>query len=270
MRFHKLRRLTLIATLALGCLAGGMSSASAQQGEIIIRTAPPAPRYEARGSARAGYEWVPGYWRWERGRHVWVRGHWERARRGWSWHPARWERRHDGWVFIAGRWGRGRYNPGPSDRPPYEDGPRHDGPRHDGPRHDGPYDGPRNDGPYSGRDRGRHDRWRRHWERQGWALLGEQWVSGREDHDYVPIGRRQGRFTRVLLVAEEGDFELHDVVIEFSNGRAWSPRLNHYFREGQRSRTLMLPNAPRGLRSIKLTYGNLPGGGRALVQVWAR
>ncbi len=262
MRFLKLRRLTLIATLALGCLAGGTASGFAQQAEVIIRTTPPAPRYEARGSARAGYEWVSGYWRWERGRYVWVRGHWERARRGWAWQPARWERRHDGWVFIPGRWVRaGRYNPGPRDRPPYGE-PGYDRPRHDGPRRDGPdYDRPR---------QGRHDRWRRHWERQGWALLGEQWVSGNQDHDFVPIGRRQGRFTRILLVAQESDFELHDIVITFSNGRSWSPRLNHYFREGQRSRTLILPNAPRGLRSIKLHYGNLPGGGRALVQVWAR
>lgn len=244
MRFIKLRRLTLIAALAVGCLTGDVSSTLAQQGEVIIRRAPPAPRYEARGTARAGYEWVPGYWRWERGRYVWVSGHWERARRGWVWQPARWERRYNGWVFIPGRWVRaGRYTPPPR-RPPYE----------------GPEERP---APRPGYGRG-------YWERQGWYLLGEQWVTGNQDHDYVPIGRREGRFTRVMLVAERSDFQLHDIVITFSNGRSWSPRLNHYFREGQRSRTLILPNAPRSLRSIQLHYGNLPGGGRAQVQVYAR
>jgi len=252
MRFMKLGNLTLIAALAVGTFAGGISTASAQQGEIIIRTQPPSPRYEQRGRARAGYEWVPGYWRWDRGRHVWVAGHWERARRGWVWQPARWDRRRDGWVFIPGRWVRsGRHTP-----PPYNEPPR------GGPGYDRDHD----------HDRGDRGRGRGYWERQGWVLLGEQQVRGNQDHDYVPIGRRSGRFTRIMFVADEGDFEMHDVVIVFSNGRSWSPTIRHYFREGQRSRSLILPNAPRGLRSVKLHYGNV---GRrrerpARVEVWAR
>jgi hypothetical protein len=239
MRFIELRRLTLVAALAFGCLAGDVSSASAQRAEVIVRTAPPAARYETRPRLRYGEEWVPGYWRWERRHYVWVPGHATRAYRGWVWQPARWQRRYDGWVFLPGRWVRaGRYNrPPPAPRP-----------------------APRPAPDYSNG----------YWERQGWVLLGEQWVTGNQDHDFVPVGRREGRFTRITLVARNSDFELHDIVITYANGRAWSPRLNYRFREGQRSRTLILPNGPRSIRSIKLSYGNLPGGGRALVQVWAR
>ncbi|HKE17734.1 MAG TPA: YXWGXW repeat-containing protein [Kofleriaceae bacterium] len=239
MRFIELRRLTLVAALAFGCLAGEVS-ASAQQGEVVIRTAPPAPRYEARTRGPAGYEWAPGYWRWERGHYAWIPGHWQAPRRGLVWQPARWERRYNGWVFIPGRFVRaGRYNPPPP--------------------------APRPNPPRPAPDYGNG-----YWERQGWVLLGEQWVSGNQDHDFIPVGRREGQFSRITLVARNSDFVLHDVVITYSNGRAWSPRLNHYFREGQRSRTLIFPNGPRSIRSIKLLYGNLPGGGRALVQVWAR
>lgn len=265
MKFMKLKRLSLITALTVGCLTGATQTpASAQQGEIIIRTAPPAPRAEVRGSVRAGYEWVPGYWRWEGRRHVWVGGHWERVRRGYYWEPARWDRRGGGWVFIPGRWVRGdRRTPPPP--PDYDDGRRYgDGPRHDGPRHDGPY------------DRDRRGPGRRYWERQGWVLLGEQTVSGNQDHDEVYVGRRQGRFSRVLLVVEDGDIELHDILITFTNGRSWSPRMRHYFRENQRSRTMILPNAPRSLRSVRLHYGNADergrwrNRGRARVEVWAR
>jgi hypothetical protein len=245
MKFMKLGRLTLVASIALGCLAGDLSTASAQQGEIIIRTAPPRARAEARGSYRAGYEWVPGYWRWDGRGHVWISGHWERARAGYVWQPARWERRYDGYVFVPGRWVRAGRHAAP---PPVYGGPP----------------------PYRDRPGYRRPHRRPDWGRQGWVLVGENWVTGREDHDFVPVGRRQGRFGQLLISTEEGDFVMRDMTIEFSDGRAWSPSLRQYFREGSRSRVLNIPNGPRGIRSIRFTYGDLPGGGRALVQVWAR
>jgi WXXGXW repeat (2 copies) len=241
MRFRIIGQFALIATVAFTGVAGSMPTASAQSGPTVTRRAPPAPRYERRGPARAGYEWVPGYWHWSRGRYEWVPGYWTRVRRGWVWQPARWERRYDGWVFVPGRWVRsGHRRPAPPPRPPYD-----------------------RPGPGPGYGRG-------YWERQGWYLLGEQWVSGSRDYDYVPIGRRQGRFSRILLVAENNDVMVHDVVLVFSNGRSYSPRLRHHFREGSRSRILLLPGGPRGLRSIRLYYGTWRPRGRALVQVWAK
>jgi hypothetical protein len=247
MRFMKLGRLTVIASLALGCLVGEVSTASAQRGEITIRTAPPAPRYESRGSPRAGYEWVPGYWRWEGRRHIWVAGHWERARAGYVWQPARWDRRHDGWVFIPGHWVLAARRPPP---PPYTRPPGQQ-----------PHDRPPQARPGYGRA---------HWERQGWRFIGEAWVSGHEDRDVIQIGPRRGQFSRLLLVAEDGDVEMHDIRLEYGNGRHWSPNVRQYFREDQRSRPLDLPNAPRSLNWIEFRYSDLPGGGRARIQVWGR
>lgn len=248
MRLMKLGRLALIATLALGCFAAEISTASAQSGEIIIRTAPPPPRAEARGSLRAGYEWVPGYWRWEGRRHAWVSGHWERARSGYVWQPARWDHRYNGWVFIPGRWVRGNSRPAPL--PP----PRGGG-----------YDRP---------PPPRQGGWNRpDWRRQGWQMLGEQWVQGRgrrADRDTIYVGKNQGFFNHVMLVAEESDIELHDILITFSNGRTYQPQVRHYFRENSRSRVIDLPKGPRHIESIQFVYGNLRGGGRARLQVWAR
>src|SRR5919198_1524376 len=59
-----------------------------------------------------------------------------------------------------------------------------------------PYDRPPPMRPGYGRD---------HWQRQGWVFLGEGWVRGREDTDVIQIGNREGRFSRLLFVAEDGD-----------------------------------------------------------------
>jgi hypothetical protein len=66
---------------------------------------PPSPRAE-RAGRRAGYIWVDGYYRWDRGAYVWVRGHWERERRGFTWQPGHWERRGGHYVWIEGQWRR--------------------------------------------------------------------------------------------------------------------------------------------------------------------
>jgi hypothetical protein len=239
----KLNRLALIAALAIGCVAGEISTASAQSGEIIIRTAPPRARAEARGSYRSGYEWVSGYWRWEGRRHVWVAGHYERTRRGYVWQAPRWDRRYDGWVFIPGRWVRGGGTVRPQPLPPPDRRPP----------------------PYTRPD----------WRRQGWQILGEEQVSGGRrgrgsDRDTVHIGRNKGNFYKLMLVVEDSNLELHDIVITFANGRTYSPQVRHRFRENARSRVIDLPSSPRYIESVQFVYSNLPGGGRARVQLWAR
>ncbi len=249
MRVMKLHRLALIAALAIGGVAGEISTASAQSGEVIIRTAPPRARAEARGSYRSGYEWVPGYWRWEGRRHVWVNGHYERARRGYVWQAPRWDRRYNGWVFVPGRWVRAGGTVRPQPLPPPDRRP-----------------------PYSRPD----------WRRQGWTILGEEQVGGdrrgrgrgrhggRPDRDTIHVGRDRGNFNKLMLVVDDSDIELHDITITFANGRTYSPQLRHRFRENARSRVIDLPSGPRYIEHIQFLYSNLPGGGRASVQVWAR
>jgi hypothetical protein len=46
--------------------------------------------------------------------------------------------------------------------------------------------------------------------------------------------------------------------------------VKHIFREGQRTRVIDFPGDERAIRYIDFKYRNLPGGGRAKVQVWAK
>ena len=106
------------------------------------------------------------------------------------------------------------------------------------------------------------------WDSRGWTMLGEQTIQGRVDRDRISVGRHEGRFSKITIVALDSDLELIDFVVTFNRGQAWSPNLKHYFREGQRTRVLDLPGDERTIKHIDIKYRNLPGGGRARLQVW--
>src|SRR5688572_5015297 len=104
----------------------------------------------------------------------------------------------------------------------------------------------------------------------GWDKLGERWVHGKADRDVIHVGRRDGRFTRLLLVVEHSALVLDDIVITFGDGSTWSPRTRLVFDEQTRSRVIDLPGEARFIRKITVRYGNLSGGGRAQIELWAR
>lgn len=109
-----------------------------------------------------------------------------------------------------------------------------------------------------------------HWDSNGWVMLGEREVNGRVDHDRIEVGRHDGRFSKLTLVVLDSDLELIDFEVKFGRGAPWHPDVKHIFKEGQRTRVIDLPGDDRVIRSIDFRYRNLPGGGRAKVQVWAR
>ena len=106
------------------------------------------------------------------------------------------------------------------------------------------------------------------WDSRGWTMLGEQAVSGRVDRDRITVGRYEGRFSKLTLVVLDSDLELMDFTINFADGTKYAPRVQHYFRENARTRVLDLPPNGGIINRIDLKYRNLPGGGRARVQVW--
>jgi len=106
------------------------------------------------------------------------------------------------------------------------------------------------------------------WDSRGWTMLGEQTVSGRVDRDTIGVGRYEGRFSKLTLVVLDSDLELLDFTINFGDGTRYEPRLQHYFRENARTRVIDLPPNGGVINRIDLKYRNLPGGGRARVQVW--
>ena len=105
---------------------------------------------------------------------------------------------------------------------------------------------------------------------RGWQLLGSQSVDGRRDRDTITVGRYEGKFDQLTMVISDSDLEMRDFTVVFGNGERWSPKLRHTFREGQRSRAIDLPGDNRTVAKIELAYANLPGGGKARVDIYGR
>jgi hypothetical protein len=107
------------------------------------------------------------------------------------------------------------------------------------------------------------------WDQRGWQMLGERVVDGRVDNDRIEVGRYEGKFTKLQIVVLDSDLELMDFAVKFGRGPEWRPAVaTHYFREGQRTRAIDFPGDERVIKHVDFKYRNLPGGGRARVQVW--
>jgi len=103
-----------------------------------------------------------------------------------------------------------------------------------------------------------------------WEFLGERVVRGQVDTDIIEVGRVEGRFRQIRFDVKGSALEMFDVVVTFGDGEKFSPETRFVFRRGEWSRIIDLPGAERIIRSVKFSYGNLPGGGRARLKLYAR
>jgi hypothetical protein len=108
------------------------------------------------------------------------------------------------------------------------------------------------------------------WDSKGWVMLGEREVNGKVDHDRITVGRHEGKFEKLTVVVLDSDLEMLDFEIKFAKGAPWHPELKHFFKADQRTRVIDFPGDQRTIQFIDFKYRNLPGGGRAKVQVWAK
>ena len=105
----------------------------------------------------------------------------------------------------------------------------------------------------------------------GWTRLGERWVQpGGVDHDVIVVTAAQGTFRQVALRVEHSALELFDVTITFGDGQTFSPGTRLVFGRDTPSRTIDLPGGNRVIRRVDFRFANLPGGGRAQLELWAR
>lgn len=103
-----------------------------------------------------------------------------------------------------------------------------------------------------------------------WDKLGERWVTGAVDRDVIRVGRTDGRFRKIMLKVEHSALELFDVTIVFGDGSKYSPATRLVFGKDTTSRVIDLPGGARFIRFVEFKYGNLPGGGRAQIELWGR
>ncbi len=145
---------------------------------------------------------------------------------------------------------------------PYPDGPP-PGHHPDGPppghHPDGPPPEHHPDGPPLG-----------HHPEGGWEKLGERVVNGRVDHDVIGDLTHEGCFHKVQFTVHHSALEMFNMVITFKNGEHFSPDTRLIFGRGDSSRQIDLPGDCRVIRRVDFRYGNLPGGGNAHIEVFAK
>ena len=106
--------------------------------------------------------------------------------------------------------------------------------------------------------------------RGDWNKLGERWVDGTRDRDFIFVDTRARAYRRLMIVVENSALEMNDVVVHFADGSDFSPQTRHIFAANTRSHVIDLPGSWREIRSVEFRYGNLPGGGRAQAELWAQ
>ena len=104
----------------------------------------------------------------------------------------------------------------------------------------------------------------------GWDKLGERWIEGGVDHDVIEVGRDDGRFRVIKLKAEHSALEMFNIVVIFGDGSKFSPDTRLVFDQGEWSRDIDLPGGDRVIKRVEFSYGNLPGGGKAQLELWGR
>lgn len=107
-------------------------------------------------------------------------------------------------------------------------------------------------------------------DRTGWDKLGERMVDGRVDRDVIAVGKADGRFTRIMVVAEHSALEMFDIEVVFLDGTSFSPQTRLVFGKDSASRVIDLPGGRRGISKVIFKVGNMAGGGRAQLELWGK
>jgi len=109
-----------------------------------------------------------------------------------------------------------------------------------------------------------------HAAHSGFVFLGDRTVNGSLDHDAIAVGRREGAFHEIMIVAERAPVEIYDLVVTFANGERYEPHTRLVFGRDSTSRNIDLPGGARVIRRVDFRYGNLVAGARAKVELWGR
>jgi hypothetical protein len=92
-------------------------------------------------------------------------------------------------------------------------------------------------------------------QRRDWVELGCKQVSFLGvDRDTIHVGRREGRFKAIRLLARGNDVEMLDLRVIYTNGAPDDVPVRALIRQGTRTRPLDLRGWERSIRRIDMVY----------------
>jgi len=88
-----------------------------------------------------------------------------------------------------------------------------------------------------------------------WVELGCKQVSFLGvDHDSIRVGRREGRFKAIRLLARGNDVEMLDLKVVYANGAPDDIPVRSLVRQGTHTRPLDLRGWERAIRQVEMVY----------------
>ncbi len=104
----------------------------------------------------------------------------------------------------------------------------------------------------------------------GWKKLGQQDVNGKVDKDVITVGADDGVFTAIQVKVEGSSLNMFDIKVVFGNGETFDAKTKLVFDKDTTTRVIDLPGEKRVIKRVEFKYGNLPGGGKARVELWGK
>lgn len=106
----------------------------------------------------------------------------------------------------------------------------------------------------------RDNRWdnqrndRRDNQRGRWEYLGEANVDGQRDHDFIRVGRSEGRFSRLQIHVDRAPITFERVVVHFANGGDEVINMRNRIPAGGQTRAIDLRGNDRVITGVEFWY----------------
>ena len=101
-----------------------------------------------------------------------------------------------------------------------------------------------------------------------WEKLGERHVDAKADRDVIHVGRDDGAFTAIQIQVDGSALAMFEIKVVFGNGETFEPSTRVVFSKDSRSRVIDLPGNKRVIKRVEFKYRDLPGGGKAKIELW--
>jgi hypothetical protein len=90
-----------------------------------------------------------------------------------------------------------------------------------------------------------------------WVSLGTRTVDFKNAKDVFEVGRKEGRFTHLRFKVDSGEVLVEQIDVTYGDGKTWSQKVDHEFKESGRSHDIELTEGAHVIRKVEITYKKL-------------
>jgi hypothetical protein len=104
----------------------------------------------------------------------------------------------------------------------------------------------------------------------GWQELDVQRFDRREDRVVMPVGRREGAVSAIVLRSDGDELQINDMRIVFGNGQSQTVRINQRLGYGEQTRPIDLEGDRRFIREVTVNLDGRRRSGPAILALFGK